>query len=76
MFTVFFSGTGTDPDGAIVLHEWDFNGDGVIDWSSSSTGSTSYTYTSVGTFTAAFRATDNVDLAGVDQVVITVANGT
>ena len=30
---VSFSGTGTDADGSIVKYEWDFDGDGVYDYS-------------------------------------------
>ena len=29
--TVYFNGTGLDPDGTIVLYVWDFNGDGIYE---------------------------------------------
>ena len=57
--TVQMSGSGTDSDGNIVLYEWDFDGDGTFDWSSTTTGNTSHTYTEVGTYNAVFRVTDN-----------------
>ncbi len=51
--------SGTDPDGTIVLYEWDFDGDGVFDFSSPTTGNTTHTYTEVGIFVAVCRVTDN-----------------
>jgi PKD repeat protein len=70
--TVSFNGTGSDPGGSIVRYEWDFNGDGVYEFSSATSASTSFQYTSPGTFTAAFRVTDNAGLTGIDTVDITV----
>ena len=70
--TVNFNGTATDPDNAIVLYEWDFDGDGTYDWSSATTGSTSNTYSLAGTHVASFRVTDETDLTGIDQILITV----
>jgi len=70
--TVNFSGTATDPDNAVVLYEWDFDNDGVYDWSSPTTGSTTHTYTDAGTHVAAFRATDQTGLTGVDHITILV----
>ncbi len=59
---VTFYGSGSDPDGSIILYEWDFDGDGVYEWSSTTTGTTTYTYTAVGTFNAVFRVKDNSGL--------------
>ena len=70
--TVSFNGTGSDPGGSIARYEWDFNGDGVYEFSSATSASTSFQYTSPGTFTAAFRVTDNAGLTGIDTVDITV----
>ena len=70
--TVRFSGTGTDPDGTIVRYEWDFENDGVYDWSSDSSGNTTHTYTTPGTYIAAFRVTDNDGNSSVDYVLIDV----
>lgn len=69
---VNFSGTGTDPDNDIVLYEWDFDDDGVYDWSSTTSGNTSYTYNNTGTHVASFRVTDSTGLTGIDQILITV----
>ncbi len=65
-------GSGIDPDNDIVLYEWDFENDGVYDWSSSTTGNTSHTYNKAGTHTASLRVTDSTGLTGIDQILITV----
>ncbi|MGA1826243.1 MAG: PKD domain-containing protein [bacterium] len=57
--TVNCHGSGSDPDGTIILYEWDFDGNGTYDWSSSITGNTTHTYTEVGEYHAVFRVTDN-----------------
>jgi len=69
--SVNFSGTGTDPDGTIVKYEWDFNNDGIYEYSSTDSASTSYTYDEPGDYVAAFRVTDNDGLTGVDLIEIT-----
>lgn len=60
--TVNFSATATDNEG-IARYEWDFQGDGVYDYSSTSSGNTSFTYTSVGVFRPVLRVTDGRGLA-------------
>lgn len=69
---VNFNGTATDPDNAIVRYEWDFDGDGIYDWSSTTTGATTHTYTDAGTHVAAFRVTDATGLTGIDHIIISV----
>ena len=56
--TVNFAATATDSDG-IAQFEWDFDGDGIFD-ETSAAGSTSYTYTTEGSFQARVRVTDNL----------------
>ena len=58
MQTAFFQGTGED-DFGIALYEWDFNSDGIWDYSSTYSGSASWTYTVPGVFTAILRVTEN-----------------
>lgn len=70
--TVQLTGSGTDSDGSIVLYEWDFEGDGTYDWSSSTTGNTTYTYNTVGTFQAVFRVTDDNGLTDTATAATTV----
>jgi len=71
---VDFSGSGTD-DGTIVKYEWDFDGDGVYDWSSTETGNTFHNYPLAGTYNATLRVTDNAGLKDTASVTISVATG-
>lgn len=41
---VTLSGSGSDPDGSIVRYDWDFEDDGVTDYTSTSTGVTTHLY--------------------------------
>jgi WD40 repeat protein len=70
---VQFIGSGTDEDGTIVNYEWDLNGDGVYDWSSTLNGITTNSYNSEGTYTAVLRLTDDDGLTATDSRVITVS---
>jgi flagellar hook assembly protein FlgD len=71
--TVSFNGTGTATTGrTIVKYEWDFNGDGVFDYSSPSTASTTHQFLSPGVFTAVFRVTDSAGDTSFDTVDVTV----
>jgi uncharacterized protein (TIGR03437 family) len=75
---VSFYGQGTSPNGKIVKFEWDFNGDGVYDYSSTAASSfavadTAYTYTASGPYTAYLRVTDSTGLTGIDSVDINIA---
>ncbi|MCB1220873.1 MAG: PQQ-binding-like beta-propeller repeat protein [Planctomycetales bacterium] len=58
-FVVRFYADGSfDPDGEIVLYEWDFNNDGSYEQSGQSTQVT-YTYPYMGWFTPVLRVTDD-----------------
>jgi len=70
--TVQLTGSGSDVDGQITLYEWDFEGDGTYDWSSTSSGNTVHTYTTVGTFASIFRVTDNDGATDTAIAVTTV----
>jgi len=54
-----FTGLANDADGTIVLYEWDFDGDGIYDWESDSTPSTTYAYKDDGRYMAVLRVTDS-----------------
>ena len=64
----------SDPDGSIVLYEWDFDGDGTFDFSSASSGSTSYTYPIVGSYDAVLRVTDDDLHTDTCMVSVTVTS--
>ncbi|MCC5789963.1 MAG: PKD domain-containing protein [Opitutales bacterium] len=67
---VSFDGSASqDPDGEIVLYEWDFTNNGSVD----ATGVTvAHTYPDPGIYTARLRVTDNDGDFGEDFVEITV----
>ncbi|HIJ99989.1 TPA: PKD domain-containing protein [archaeon] len=67
---VNLNGQGTDPDGFITLYEWDFEGDGIYDWSSTTSGVTNHVYTLVGIYDATLRVTDNDGLQDTDFAII------
>ncbi len=59
--SVNFAATATDSDG-IAQFEWDYDGDGIFD-DTTTTGTTSNTYESIGAFQARLRVTDNLGAA-------------
>ena len=71
-----FNSQGTDEDGDIVGYEWDFDGDGVYDWSSpdpvDGTNDATHIYEFEGTYTAILRVTDNDGYTATDSRTITV----
>ncbi len=61
---ITFDASGSrDPDGNIAKYEWDFNGDGLTDQTTTN-ATVSYTYTASGTKTVTVRATDNEGATG------------
>lgn len=70
--TVYFDGStySSDPDGTITKYEWDFENDGVYDWSSSVTGVTTHIYPTGAGYTAKLRVTDNKGATTTDTVSI------
>jgi len=70
--TVTLLGTGTDPDGTIVLYEWDFTSDGTYDTTNTTSGTTTHIYADPGTYIATLRVTDDGGLTDTDSVTITV----
>ena len=57
--------------GTIVLYEWDFDGDGTYDWSSTTTALISHTYTSVGAYNATIKVTYSTGATATDTITIT-----
>jgi len=74
--TVQFSGIGTVQKGNIVKYEWDFDGDGFYEWSSTETGLTTFIYNEKGDYVAGFRITDDSGNTSTDQRTITVVADT
>ena len=70
-----FSGAGTDEDGTIILYEWDFDGDGIFEWSSGENGITTHIYNKAGVYSATLRVTDSDGNTGTDSRNIEIAQG-
>jgi hypothetical protein len=62
-----------DPDGEIVLYEWDFEGDDVYDWNSTDNGTTFHTYEKERAYNATLRVTDNNGTTATDIFYIIIA---
>ncbi|MBU2502030.1 PKD domain-containing protein, partial [bacterium] len=66
-----FSGAASDADGTVVLFEWDFENDGVFDWSGAS-AATNFLYPAQGSYLAKLRVTDDQGAIGLAVVQVTV----
>lgn len=67
-----FSDGSYDPDGYIVLWQWDFDGDGTFDHSNTTDGNHTHVYPDEGLFTALLTVTDNRGEVGIATVNIKV----
>lgn len=71
---VTFTGTATDDSSKIVKYEWDFDGDGTYDYSSTELDSNaSYTYKEKGEYTVRFKATNEKGASSIDTLVVKVS---
>ena len=64
----------SDPDGTIVLYEWDCDGDGTYELSGSSVNNACGPYTVAGTYTTGLRVTDDLGVTDTDATSTTVPN--
>ena len=69
---VQFSGAGVDSDGIVVKYEWDFDGDGIFEWSSEENGIATFFYNDGGEYITTLRVTDDEGNAAVDDRTIVV----
>ena len=67
-----FSDGSFDPDGYIVLWQWDFDGDGTFDHTNITDGNHTHVYPDEGLFTAVLKVTDNRGEVGIATVNIKV----
>ena len=59
-----------DDDLTITLYQWDFDGDGLYDWSSTTTGSTSYSYSTPGEYNVQLTVTDSDGYLRHDYITV------
>jgi uncharacterized repeat protein (TIGR02543 family) len=79
--TILLTGSASDPDGSIVKCEFDFNGDGIYDYTETPTNApdgtfdcaTQTSYSTPGTRTVQVRVTDNSGGTAADSVSLPVA---
>jgi len=70
---VGFSAAASSEHGKIIRYEWDFDGDGIYDWSSEYSPMVKHRYTRGGIYPATIRVTDNMALMTVSVIYISVA---
>lgn len=66
----FSAGSSSDPDGSIVLYQWDFDSDGIYDWASESNGNVGFIFPTPGQYRPRLRVTDNDGLTGEDRSIV------
>ena len=71
--TVDLKGIGIDPDGKIALYEWDFEGDGIYDYTNTLTGEITHQYVKAGIYMATLRVTDNEGETATDNTGVTIS---
>jgi PKD repeat protein len=71
--TVDFNATASDSDGTIVSYEWDYDGDGTYDQNTGTTFTTSYSYTTAGTYNTKVRVIDDNGATSLDNITISVS---
>jgi len=67
---VKLKGTGSSPDGKIVKYEWDFDGNGTVDWSSESSGEVELVFKAFATPVLKVTDTEGNTAADTMRVVI------
>jgi len=74
----FDASSSYDPDGSVVSYEWDFNGDGLFEQTTSDPTAT-YTYSTAGTKSVTLRVTDDegatdrlAQSVAIDELAVTV----
>ncbi|MEW5760135.1 MAG: PQQ-binding-like beta-propeller repeat protein [Candidatus Thermoplasmatota archaeon] len=70
---ITLNGSGIDTDGIILIYEWDFDGDGIIDLTSKR-GDVNYSYNAPGIYKAILTVTDDNGAKANSSVRITVIN--
>ncbi|HEX6100321.1 MAG TPA: PKD domain-containing protein [Thermoanaerobaculia bacterium] len=69
--TVTLTGTATPGSAPIAKYEWDYDGDGRFDHSSTTSGTATHAYTAARTYYAIFRVTDTAGLTATASTTAT-----
>ena len=69
---MFDASSSYDPDGTIVLYEWDWDGDGTYDETNSEPTGMGAQYTLPGTYDVGLRVTDNEGLTDTTTLTVTI----
>jgi hypothetical protein len=72
----FDATSSTDPDGTIVLYEWDFNSDGVYETASAAASTVTHAFNVGGQYVVTLRVTDNDGLSATSSKSIRVTEAT
>ncbi len=68
------SGNGSDPDGQIVLYQWDFDADGEFDLGNVASGVGLTVYDHAGIFELTFQVKDDAGATARDSIKVTVSD--
>ena len=69
---VIFTGTALDAEGSVVRFDWDFEDDGVVDFTNATRGAAMHAYPLPGTYFARFTAHDDRGLTAFSLVTVFV----
>src|SRR3990172_3948563 len=69
---VIFTGTALDAEGSVVRFDWDFEDDGVVDFTNAARGAAVHAYSLPGTYFARFTAHDDRGLTAFSLVTVFV----
>ncbi len=71
---LFFDADVSDTDGEVILYEWDFTNDGIVDSSSKTAADVEYSFADDGNYEVKLKVTDDDDGLAQSSVLITVDN--
>jgi hypothetical protein len=69
---ILLNGSGYDPDNDSIFYQWDVNNNGIYDFESNITGSTTYVFKEAGTYNAILKLTDSHGSSTTDMCTIVV----
>jgi hypothetical protein len=70
----FDASTSNDPDGSLILYEWDWNNDGVYN-ESHTTPTATHSWPKAGNYSVTVRVTDNDDATSTKTITVSISSG-